>query len=166
MRSLFVLAAMASLAIAVPTTLDPIELDFVEGGANSTLEARDEPAWPGFFQCKQRSFKKPCQWTATGGAGALDCHKMIYSKGATDPDTSFGPDKGVVCLVYGGSNCESTTPNLLVKYPGGNLLDLGRGRGLFPEGSVEGFFSYRCRSWKQKDNDKEQSQYILLPKAP
>lgn len=159
------LAAMASLIIAESTIDDPIEVDVAMEGLNNTIEARADTE-PGFWQCKQRDFKKPCTWTAaTGGNGALDCRKMIYADGATDPDTSFQPTKGVQCKLYGGSNCETTTPMLFLESPGANLLDLGRKAKAFPDGTVEGFFSFRCRSWMQK-TPKGQEEFIVLPAKP
>ncbi|ETN40467.1 uncharacterized protein HMPREF1541_04744 [Cyphellophora europaea CBS 101466] len=173
------LIAIASFVIArpgpeskeVPDT--PFAVEFPDGEdslpypeANHTLVTRDEPPWPGVFSCQQRNFRKPCTWEPTGGKGALDCHRIKYGASTYDPDSSFGPDKGVTCKMYGGSNCESTTPILVVEYPGGNLLDLGRNANSFPKDSVEGFFSYRCRSWKQTESDPEQTKYLPLPKKP
>lgn len=165
MRTILVLAALAALSRADTGPADhahPIEYPTDNG--NNTLEARDEPPWPGWLECKQGEFKKPCTWTPSGGRGAKDCHKMIYTEGQKHPGGSFGPDKGVTCRLYDSSDCAQGGRPLNVVYPGGDLLKLGRDAGSFI--GIEGFWSYRCRSWKQKDNDAEQSKWIALPKKP
>lgn len=168
MRSVIVLAALASLATALIASPDhqtpPTDYSVDEG--NNTLEARADPVWPGWYECKQKAFRQPCAWTPTGGKGALDCLRFKFSGGSLDPDISFGPDKGVTCKLYTGTACEILTPPLIVEHPGGDLLAIGRKAGSFPPDTLEGFWSFRCRSWQQKEDDAAQSKYIPLPKKP
>jgi hypothetical protein len=137
-------------------------------GVESILVRRDgQPGWPGIWFCKQTDFKKPCQWVPTGGNGALDCKRIPYTE-EHNPNISMGPDKGVLCRVYNGDNCEPTTPMMNMEWPGGTLMYWGKMFNKFKDdgSTIEGFFSYRCRGYQQTENDAAQSKYLALPKAP
>jgi hypothetical protein len=176
MRYQLLVLTMAGIAFSTPqndahmdSRGDHAAVEYPEADAReaeSILERRDDKkAWPGIWFCKQTGFKKPCQWIPTGGKGALDCSRIPYTE-EHNPNISMGPDKGVICRVYNGDNCEATSPMMNMEFPGGTLLLLGRALGKFGDGSIEGFFSYRCRSYLQTENDQSQTKYISLPKAP
>jgi hypothetical protein len=165
MKITLLLAAMASLSAAIVAPLvrpKPIEWD--PDTDNRTLEARDD-AWPGWLECKQRAFKKPCTWTPSDGPdgeGALKCYQMKYTEGQLHPDISFGPDKNVICRLYDSSDCQIGGKPLNIISPGGDIAEMGKKAGSFM-GDVPGFFSYRCRTSFQIKNDAAQSKYIPLP---
>ena len=160
MTYLVLLAAIASFAMAntrpqdPPVTIRAIGLPEDDGG--NALEERDDP--PGWLECKQGGFKEPCTRTATGGNGSLDCHKLMYGHRMSNPGMSFKPDKGVTCRFYDTNDCGVLARPLNVEHPGGDLLLLGRAVNTWGPDDVEGFWSFRCRSWQQKDDDQRQSK--------
>lgn len=159
MRQTLIVAAIASLAVANAQPQDhsvPVrDIDHLE-----------KRAAPGWLECKQGGLKKPCTFTEAGGKGALDCHKLIYGNRMSNPGMSFKPDKGVTCRFYDTKGCGVLSDPLNVESPGGDLLSLGRAAKTWGPDDIEGFWSFRCRCWQQKDDDEKQSKYIKLPAKP
>jgi hypothetical protein len=170
MKGTTILATVAAFTLASALLDEPPvtrrAIDYGGDSGNNTLEARGDPPWPGWLECSQGGFKKPCNWSPTGGLGALDCHVLMYGGRSSNPGMSFGPDKGVTCRFYDTKDCSPFNNPLNVEFPGGDLLKLGRDAKTWGPDDVEGFWSFRCRSYKQKDDDERQSKYIKLPKKP
>ena len=121
----------------------------------------------GYTICQNADLKAPCTWAETPADGATTCRKLPYVGSWMPSGISFKPDLGVNCQLYQGLNCEDckSCGRMMINAPtSGNLWDLGKAF-IDPNLLHPGFYSVRCRSWRNVE-PIAQGKYVLYPDRP
>ncbi|KAG8681858.1 hypothetical protein FRC11_000579, partial [Ceratobasidium sp. 423] len=72
----------------------------------------------GVYFCTDANFKGQCLFVS----GFVENQCVNFGNEFNDKVTSFGPDKGLACLLYSDWNCAGTTPGGWLVNPGSSDL--------------------------------------------